>query len=62
VKIKEHKELRKILDRIPKLAPITFIVPIHGTLAVHLMAYAHAEHVKPEVVIAEALRVYLGDV
>lgn len=41
-------------------APHVFSVPLQCELALHLIAYARIERVKPETVIAEALRAYLG--
>jgi len=49
---------RRITDR---LAPVTYIVPINGPLAVKLSAYAIEEGQKPETIIAEAVRSYLGE-
>lgn len=58
----EHNpRLKEILRRVSDLAPVTFIVPVQGSLAVHLMHYAAGNRITPETVIAEALRHYLGD-
>jgi len=43
------------------LPPVTFIVPLQGTLAVALYAEAMKTDNKPETIIAEALRAYMGD-
>ncbi len=59
--IKDHDALEEILERIPDLAPVTFMVPIQGTLAVYLIACANAEGCKPETLVAEAVRAYFGD-
>lgn len=58
---KHHPNLKKTLERVAHLAPVTFIVPIQGSLAVHLCRYAMDSNVNPETIIAEAVRVYLGD-
>jgi hypothetical protein len=57
----DNPRLKSILDRIDHLAPVIFMVPVQGTLAVHLSSYALENHITPETVIAEALRAYLGD-
>ena len=44
-----------------KLAPVTYSVPLQGSVAVALKDYAAREGKKPETIIAEALRSYLGD-
>lgn len=49
---------RRITNR---LAPVTYEVPLSGPLAVRLSAYAIEEGVKPETIIAEAVRAYVGD-
>jgi hypothetical protein len=48
----------RITDR---LAPVTFTVPIQGSVAVALMAEAMKSGHKPETIIAEAVRSYMGD-
>lgn len=56
------KSLGSITARIAgKIAPVTYEVPLDGTLAVRLSAYAIKEGVKPETIIAEAVRSYMGD-
>ncbi len=56
------KALGAITARIAgRLAPVTFEVPLDGTLAVRLSAYAIEEGIKPETLIAEAVRAYVGD-
>lgn len=49
---------RRITNR---LAPVVYDVPISGPLAARLDAYAEEQKAKPETIIAEALRSYLGD-
>ena len=49
---------KRITDR---LAPVTFVVPLNGELAVALYAEAMKGGNRPEVIIAEAVRAYLGD-
>jgi hypothetical protein len=49
---------RRITNR---LAPVVYDVPISGPLAARLDAYAEEQRVKPETVIAEAVRSYIGD-
>lgn len=48
----------RITDR---LAPVVFNVEINGPLAVALYAHAMKTGAKPETVIAEAVRSYMGD-
>jgi hypothetical protein len=48
----------RVTDR---LAPVTFTVPLQGSLAVSLIAEAMKSGNKPETLIAEAVRSYLGD-
>lgn len=48
----------RVTDR---LAPVTFNVPLQGTLAVSLIAEAMKTGNKPETIIAEAVRAYMGD-
>lgn len=56
------QKLGDITKRITgRLAPVTFIVPIDGTLAVELFVYAAKTENKAETIIAEALRAYMGD-
>lgn len=56
-----NPKLKSILDRVDHLCPVTFIVPVQGSLAVHLYSYAMESRVTPETIIGEALRAYLGD-
>lgn len=56
-----NPNLKSTLERVEHLAPVTFIVPVQGSLAVHLFSYAMQNKVKPETIVAEALRAYLGD-
>jgi hypothetical protein len=58
----EHNpRLKEVLGRVNHLAPVTFFVEVNGPLAVALCGYAMACNVSPETIIAEAVRVYLGD-
>jgi hypothetical protein len=50
-----------VLTRIPRLAPVMYIVNVQGTLAVALERYAMDQGVNAETIIAEALRSYMGD-
>lgn len=59
--MKHDPKLKNVLDRVGHMAPVTFIVPVQGSLAVHLCKYAMDSNVTPETIIAEALRAYLGD-
>lgn len=43
------------------LAPVTFTVPLQGSLAVSLIAEAMKTGHRPETLIAEAVRAYMGD-
>lgn len=49
---------RRITNR---LAPVTYEVPLSGPLAVRLNFYAIEEGQRPETIIAEAVRAYIGD-
>ena len=49
---------KRITDR---LDPVAFDVSLQGALAVELYAYSMKSGNKPETIIAEAVRVYLGD-
>jgi hypothetical protein len=56
------KSLGEITARITdRLAPVTFTVPIQGSVAVALMAEAMKSGNRPETIIAEAVRSYMGD-
>lgn len=56
------KALGEITARITgRIAPVTYEVPLDGALAVRVCAYAIEEGVKPETIIAEAVRAYVGD-
>lgn len=57
----KNKRLESTLARIPKLAPVTYMVSVQGTVAVALERYAMDQGVRSDTVIAEALRAYLGD-
>lgn len=48
-------------DRQNSLAPVTYIVKVHGPLARALEQYARSEHSAAEVIIREAIRTYIGD-
>lgn len=41
--------------------PVEYVVPINGSLANRLEAYAEDQRIKPETIIAEAVRAYVGD-
>jgi hypothetical protein len=41
-------------------APVTYSVPIEIELSYELQVFAAAQNVKPETIIAEAVRAYLG--
>ena len=56
------QKLGDIVERITDhLAPVTFIVPLQGSLAVTLIAEAMKTGNKPETIIAEAVRAHMGD-
>jgi hypothetical protein len=56
------KRLQKaFLHKIRDLAPVTYIAPLNGPLAVSLEHYAAEEGYNAETIIAEAVRAYLGD-
>jgi hypothetical protein len=57
----KNDHLDALLERIPDLAPVTYIVRLQGTLAVSLECYAMDEGIHAETIIAEAVRAYLGD-
>jgi hypothetical protein len=46
---------------VDKLAPQTFAVPLQGTLADAVRRQAQKSGNKPETIIAEAVRAYMGD-
>lgn len=43
------------------LSPVTFHVPLHGPLAAAVKEEATKAGKKPETIIAEAVRAYMGD-
>lgn len=49
------------IDRKNALAPITYIVKLHGPLAPALESYARSEQLSAETIIREAVRTYIGD-
>ena len=49
-------------DRKNSLAPVTYIIKLHGPLAKALEAYATSETFSAEMIIREAIRTYIGDV
>ena len=56
------QKLGDVVERVTgHLAPVVFTVPLQGPLAVALMAEAMKAGNKPETIIAEAVRSYLGD-
>ena len=48
-------------DMLNRLAPVWYEVPLQPSLATALDKYAAKEGKKPETIIAEATRSYLGD-
>ena len=48
-------------DRKNSLAPVTYIIKLHGPLARALEAYATVECLSAELIIREAVRSYIGD-
>lgn len=46
---------------VDNLKPITFSVPLQGSLAAAVRAEAEKSGNKPETIIAEAVRSYMGD-
>ena len=48
-------------DRKNALAPVTYIVKLHGPLAKALERYASEESLSAETIIREAVRTYMGD-
>ena len=48
-------------DRSARLAPVTYIVKLHGPLAKALENYARSERSTAEIIIKEAVRTYIGD-
>lgn len=56
------QKLGEVVARVTdRLAPVTFTVPLQGSLAVTLIAEAMKTGNKPETIIAEAVRAYMGD-
>lgn len=56
------KALGAVTARIAgRIAPVVYDVSLSGPLAARLDAYAEEQRAKPETIIAEALRSYLGD-
>lgn len=56
------KSLGEITAKITdSLLPVTFSVPLHGPLAVAVKEEAAKVGSKPETLIAEAVRAYMGD-
>lgn len=49
------------IDHKRALAPVLYIVKLHGPLARALETYAKSEDLMPETVIREAVRTYIGD-
>lgn len=48
-------------DRKNALAPVTYIVKLHGPLAKALERYAREESMTADTIIREAIRSYMGD-
>jgi hypothetical protein len=46
---------------VERLKPVTFSVPLQGSLAAALKEEATKAGSRPEVIIAEAVRAYMGD-
>jgi hypothetical protein len=56
------QRLAEITERVGnRLAPVTFIVPLQGSLALAVFAEAMKSGNKAETIIAEAVRAYMGD-
>lgn len=56
------QKIGDVVDRITgRIAPVMFIVHLDGALAVSVMAEAMRSGNKPETIIAESVRAYLGD-
>lgn len=58
---KELDEAIPEFDRKNSLAPVVYIVKLHGPLARALDAYARSEDLPSELIIREAIRSYMGD-
>jgi hypothetical protein len=59
-----NKELDRAIEKADRknlLAPVTYIVKVHGPLARALEAYARSEELPAELIIREAIRTYIGD-
>jgi hypothetical protein len=57
-----RKNLKGINAKVKNtLAPVSFIVPLQGTLALAVYSEAMESGNKPETIIAEAVRAYMGD-
>lgn len=60
--VNNWKSLGEITSKITdRLAPVTFSVPLQGSLAVALMVEATRSGNRPETIMAESVRAYLGD-
>lgn len=56
------QKLDAITSRVlEKLSPVTFHVPLHGPLAAALKEEATKAGTKPETLIAEAVRAWMGE-
>lgn len=56
------QKLGEITERVKdKLAPVTFIVPMSGPLALAVFKEAMETGNKPETIIGEAVRAYMGE-
>lgn len=59
-----NRELDQIAlktDRQNSLAPVTYIIKLHGPLAKALEAYARSEQSSAELIIRESIRTCIGD-
>ncbi len=56
------QKLGEIAERVKdKLAPVTFIVPMSGPLALAVFKESMETGNKPETIISEAVRAYMGE-
>lgn len=60
-RIRNDKADKVIARAAPHLAPVTYIVRLHGGIAVALEHYAMEAGFNAETIIAEAVRAYIGD-
>ena len=56
------EKLGDITERVKdKLAPVTFMVPLSGPLALAVFKEAMQTKIQPETIIREAVRAYMGE-